>query len=142
MAFDDLPANPTAAPLLVGMRRLIEAMHGVRETLERRESRSPGQFAIWPGGFRTQPQLRIKTLIVCPLAAGSYGIKIGTNVTIRFNAGATGIISIPAEITLNRGETITVVDLATGQEATNAQLVDAFMFAYSDAPESKGAATS
>lgn len=135
---DDLPNNPTAAPLLVGMRALIEATHGVRDALERRESRAPGEFHIWPGGFRTQPQLRVKSLHICPIAAGSFGVKVGSAVVIRVKTGADGIVSIPAEITLNRGETITIVDLTTGNEATNLQLIDAFMFAFADAPDSKG----
>lgn len=133
----DMPHNPTAVMLTQGMRHLLEAMRGVRDTLERRESRSPGHFPIWPGSFRTQPQLRVDSITVASIAAFSCGIRIGTEVRFKFQIAANAVQTLTVPIVIMRGETITVIDNATGNEASAAQVLDAWLFAFSDAPSSK-----
>lgn len=130
----DMPANPTAAALITASRDTQRVLEQIRDALVARDAPAPGMFAIWPGTFRVQPRLRVTDIIVCPIALGSYGIKIGTNVRFKFR-GSAGVISIPANIVLNRGESISVVDLATGLEASDLQLIDAWLFAHVDYSE-------
>jgi hypothetical protein len=130
--------NPATGLVVQALDRLAGIMREVRDNLIRREAVGPGKFDFWPGGYRVQPQIRVKTLCVSPIASFAAAIMIGTNREFRFTTPANGVVIIPAEIVINRGETITIIDEATGQEATAVQVAAAWLHAYVDTSGRQG----
>ena len=124
--------NPATGMVVQAIRELAVIMGSVRDALIRRQTPAPGKFDFWPGGLRVQPQLRIQTLCVSPIASFAAAIMVGTNREFRFTTPTNGVVILPAEIVLNRGETVTIVDEATGLEATSAQIAAAWLHAFVD----------
>lgn len=124
--------NPATAMLAGLLSTLVAEVRGLRATLERRETRSPGIFRITPAGSvagegqrRIDPQLRVMYWILSVSAAGAYGVRVGSHQVITIQVAAADTLIIPLLDTLLTGNDITT----TG---TAANIVDSLLVAYSD----------
>ncbi len=134
MKQESTPLNPATTALLMELQRNRTAMEGIRQTLERREQESPGSVHFFPASYQSSVRLRVTHIVIaCGTAAESIGVKVGTNIVFRLHTTVGGVITLPAEITLDRGVEISLVDLATG--GAPATTLDAFIFFYPDEKE-------
>jgi len=126
--------NPATNLLLSSFDQFAGLLREIRNALVRRESPAPGTYTFWPGGIRVQPQLRVTSVSVSPIAAFTAAIRIGSHNRYRFLTPANGVVNVPLDIVLNVGETVQLIDVATGLEATAVQVADAWISGYVDAP--------
>lgn len=130
---DDLPANPTAAPLIIGQRETNRLLDEIRDALTRREEPAPGLFHIFPQALQTKIRIRAQDVAITATAIGTVALKTGdlTVATLRTSDG-TASYSLP--ITFDRGVTVQLIDPATG--LAPAAVLDAWIIGYPDYAES------
>ena len=122
-------------PVATGM--VIESLEAIRAEIRELSGRlqvpAPGVFRFYPNVYQTHARLRTTNLIVCPSAVANYGVQIGTSIVFKVR-GSAGALWIPAETTIERGTTITLVNLATGLPVPtdDSLILDAFFLGFSE----------
>lgn len=134
MTMEGRTNNPATAIVVGALNDQSALLREIRNALVRRESPAPGTYKFWPNGLRVQPQLRVSSIAISPIAAFTAAIRIGSHNRYIFLTPADGVVNVSLDIVLNVGETVQLIDTATGLEATASQVVDAWINAFVDVP--------
>lgn len=123
--------NPATSALLQELSGIRMLLQEIRSNAERNEVPAPSAFHFFPQAWLSHVRLRTTNIVICPAAATSFGIKVGTNIAYRV-AGATGAIALATEITIERGTTVELIDLTTGLPIPDdlSQALDAYILGY------------
>lgn len=119
--------NPATSALLQELAAIRTLLGEIHRNGERDEVPAPAMFRL---PLLTHVRIRATAITIMPAAAGTYAVRVGTENRITFVAPANGVISIPAEITFERGIEIDIVVAATKVRTTSAEIADAFIFGY------------
>lgn len=119
--------NPATSFIVSALGQVVTAVDKVRDTLERREKQSPGQFRITGGDAFTarSHRMRIVNWVLAVSNAGTFGLHVGSADVVQVEAVGAGTFVIPLSITIDRG-----VDVSTSGVA--ADITDSFVIAYTE----------
>lgn len=121
-----LRRDPASAAIVAQLTRQTELLAEIAQAGERREKPAPG---IWHLPFTTHVRIRAMQFNVSRNGAGTLDIalRVGANDVVKWRVAS--IIQLDnLYITVDRGQQVDVIDLATG--APVADLLDAWITGY------------
>lgn len=119
--------NPATSALLAELQGIKSLLREIRSNAEREEVPAPAEIEI---PFQTNVRVRSMQVQIFPAAAGTWAFMVGTARRRTFVTVASGVIAFDFKQTVERGVRVAIIDTATGQEVTAAQIASAIMSGY------------
>lgn len=123
--------NPATSVLVKELSAIRMLLAEIRSNAERDEVPAPAAFHFFPQPWLSHVRLRTTNIVICPAAVANFGVKIGTSMAYRVR-GSAGAILLATEVTIERGTTVELIDLATGLAPPNdnSLALDAYILGY------------
>lgn len=130
---EDRVLTPAATVVVHELRKLrLDLVSEIRQLGEQRGEK-PGLFNIWPTGHLSTQRIRAEKLVITSIAAAgiSLALRVGGSTMLRIRQ-MEGTDEYDFPFLIQQGQTLELIDIATGISPTTADLLDAWVTGFTE----------